>query len=310
MKDALVGYTGFVGSNIAAKHSFTALYNSQNIREAYGTRPDMLIYAGVPAAMYLANKFPDKDLLIIQDAIKNITKIQPKNVVLISTVAVYDNPIDAYEDTIIDDKKLTTYGRNRRLLEKYVEEHFKHSLIIRLPALFGMNLKKNFIYDFIHLVPKMLARDKFEELVGKDDLIKKYYTLNDNGFYELINVSSVEENRLKNYFREIGFSALNFTDSRSIYQFYNLAYLWKDIVTALSNKISKLNVATEPLQVADLFNFITGQTFCNTLNRKPYHYDIKTNYANLFNGGNGYLYDKSFVVSDLKKFIVEQGGRV
>ncbi|MEG2500937.1 MAG: NAD(P)-dependent oxidoreductase, partial [Oscillospiraceae bacterium] len=36
MKTALVGYTGFVGSNIAAAHPFDGLYNSKNIKEAFG----------------------------------------------------------------------------------------------------------------------------------------------------------------------------------------------------------------------------------------------------------------------------------
>lgn len=44
MKTALVGYTGFVGSNIYAAGSFDGAYNSKNIEEAYGTNPDLLIY--------------------------------------------------------------------------------------------------------------------------------------------------------------------------------------------------------------------------------------------------------------------------
>ena len=49
MKTALVGYTGFVGSNIYAAGSFDGAYNSKNIEEAYGTNPDLLIYAGLRA---------------------------------------------------------------------------------------------------------------------------------------------------------------------------------------------------------------------------------------------------------------------
>ena len=37
---------------------------------------------------------------------------------------------------------------------------------------------------------------------------------------------------LKIIFKELGFSALNFTDSRSRYQFYYLRNLWADINTA------------------------------------------------------------------------------
>lgn len=37
---ALVGYTGFVGSNIYAAGTFDAIYNSKNIADAFGTNPD------------------------------------------------------------------------------------------------------------------------------------------------------------------------------------------------------------------------------------------------------------------------------
>ena len=35
---ALVGYTGFVGSNLYASASFEAVYNSKNVTDAYGTK--------------------------------------------------------------------------------------------------------------------------------------------------------------------------------------------------------------------------------------------------------------------------------
>ena len=46
---SLVGYTGFVGSNIykSAGGRIKGLYNSKNIEDAYDTTPDLLIYAGV-----------------------------------------------------------------------------------------------------------------------------------------------------------------------------------------------------------------------------------------------------------------------
>lgn len=46
--ESLVGYTGFVGSNLAESHSFDGLYHSKNIEQAYGTKPELLVYAGVP----------------------------------------------------------------------------------------------------------------------------------------------------------------------------------------------------------------------------------------------------------------------
>ena len=70
--ESLVGYTGFVGSNILSEHKFEGLYDSKNVTEAYGTNPDLLVYSGVPAQKFLANKKPEKDFEIIKNAINNI----------------------------------------------------------------------------------------------------------------------------------------------------------------------------------------------------------------------------------------------
>ena len=54
---ALVGYTGFVGSNLysRARNRIKGVYNSQNIEKAYGLEPEVLIYEGLRAEKYLAN---------------------------------------------------------------------------------------------------------------------------------------------------------------------------------------------------------------------------------------------------------------
>ena len=64
MKDLLVGSTGFVGGNLIDSHQFDSACHSSNIFEYFGTNPDLCIYAGVPAEMYLANSNPESDLEI------------------------------------------------------------------------------------------------------------------------------------------------------------------------------------------------------------------------------------------------------
>ena len=61
--DLLVGSTGFVGGNLLAKHTFAAACHSSDITAQYGTRPDLCVYAGVPAAMFLAKPVCDEDRL-------------------------------------------------------------------------------------------------------------------------------------------------------------------------------------------------------------------------------------------------------
>ena len=258
---SLVGYTGFVGSNIASNFKFDNLYNSKNIEEAFGTRPDLLIYSGVIAEKFLANNEPEKDLEIIKNAFDNIKKINPKHVVLISTIDVYKNPVDVDESTVIDTDNLHAYGFNRYHLEELVANEFENHTIIRLPGLFGENIKKNFIYDLINVIPSMLNEEKFMQLFSKDNFIKDYYLRQENGFYKCKQVAEFERNELKQYFNKIGFSALNFTDSRGVFQFYNLDYLAEHIKIAIKNNIKLLNLAVEPVSVNEIYKAIKDTNF-------------------------------------------------
>lgn len=303
---ALVGYTGFVGSNIyaAGKEKITGLYNSQNIESAYGTQPELLIYAGLRAEKYLANNMPEKDMELILQAEENIRKIAPKKLVLISTIDVLKKPVGVDETSVVETDGLQAYGYNRYQLELWVRENYPDALIIRLPGLFGQNIKKNFIYDFINLIPFMLNREKFEELSEKDPEIKKYYFLQNNGFYK-VQVSDDERDSLKERFRNLGFSALNFTDSRSVYQFYNLANLWKDIQTALSAGITLWHPATEPVSAGDLYFYLCEKPFENHLGGVPADYDFRTIHANVFGGKDGYICSCSEIVQEIKEFVFQ-----
>lgn len=297
---ALVGHTGFVGSNIAACHGFDGLYNSQNIKKAYGTCPDLLIYAGVPAAKFLADKDPDGDMAVCQNAFENIKKIAPKKLVLISTVDIYQNPNGADENTPADAQNPSAYGRNRAALEKLVRAEYNDALIIRLPALFGTGLKKNFIYDFLHPAPSMLTQQKYDELSAKSELISQCYAAAQNGFYKLEN-ESVE---LVEYFQQSDFNSLCFTDSRAEYQLYDVSCLWRDISVALAANLTLLNITAEPLCAAAIYDALTyGGKFENILQKVPAKYDMKSKYAPLYGGENGYIYSADETLEALKAFV-------
>lgn len=300
--NALVGYTGFVGSNLYEHGRFDALYNSKNITEAYGTNPDLLVYSGLRAEKYLANNDPSKDMELIKEAEENIRKIDPKKLVLISTVDVFKKPLGVDEESPIDTDGLQAYGYNRYQLELWVRENYPDALIIRLPGLFGKNLKKNFIYDLINIIPFMLKAEKFNELSEKEPALKNYYQLQDNGFYK-VNVEGSDRENLKKMFLELGFSALNFTDSRSRFQFYDLARLWDDMNTALNAGIKLWHPATEPVSAGELYEYLMGKKFVNELNGVPADYDYRTVHADLFGGKNGYICDKDCVMEDIRRLV-------
>ncbi len=296
---SLVGFSGFVGSNLKEQGDFSQLYNSKNIGEAFGTSPDVLYYSGLPAEKFLADKFPDKDKERVLQAAENIKKINPKRVVLISTVDVYANTDNRTEDDL--SPSTAPYGANRLWLEQYVADNYSKHHIIRLPGLFGNNIKKNFIYDFIVFTPALLTGEKIAEFGSINSKIYDMYTKQDNGFYKLN--PDTDKTVAKQLFKELNFSALNFTDSRAVFQFYNLARLYTDINTAIAKDIKLLNLATEPISVAELYSYLTGETFVNELQKAPPYYNFKSRWYDLFDGKNGYLYNKESILLDIKNFV-------
>jgi dTDP-4-dehydrorhamnose reductase len=150
MNNALIGYTGFVGSTLSKQASFETFYRSTNIGEIAGQSFETVVCAGAPAQKWIANREPEADRKKIEGLIANLKLMTCKTFVLISTVDVFKSPLGVAEDTPIDESGLHAYGLHRRLLEKFIESHFTHSLIVRLPGLVGPGLRKNVIFDFLN----------------------------------------------------------------------------------------------------------------------------------------------------------------
>lgn len=150
MSNALIGFSGFVGSTLLKQAPFESLYRSTNIGEIDGKSFDTVVCAGAPAQKWIANREPEADRKKIEALIAHLKTIHCKTFILISTVDVFKNPLGVDEDTPIEEAGLHAYGLNRRLLEKFVESHFSHHLIVRLPGLVGPGLRKNVIFDFLN----------------------------------------------------------------------------------------------------------------------------------------------------------------
>lgn len=148
--NALIGYSGFVGSTLLKQAHFEAHYRSSNISEIEGSSFNTVVCAGAPAQKWIANREPEADLRIIEGLIAHLKTINCITFILISTVDVFKSSIDVDEDTPVDESGLHAYGLHRRLLEKFVESHFANHLIVRLPGLVGPGLRKNVIFDFLN----------------------------------------------------------------------------------------------------------------------------------------------------------------
>lgn len=159
MSKCLIGYTGFVGSSLLRQTKFNFIYRSTNIHEIVDKEFDCVVCAGVSAKKWLANKQPEEDWKNINYLIDCLLRIQTNLFILISTVDVYKNPVNVYEDSTPYQEGLHPYGLNRLRLEYFVRETFPNSLIIRLVGLVGPGLRKNAIFDIhnennVHLLNK------------------------------------------------------------------------------------------------------------------------------------------------------------
>jgi hypothetical protein len=306
--NALIGYTGFVGSNLEEQFNFDEKYNSKNINNIKGKEFDIIVCAGVRAEKYLANKYPDQDLDAIRDLIEILKTVKVKKFILVSTIDVYREPYDVDENTVITEDGLHAYGLNRRYLEKWVVNNYEDYLIVRLPALFGKGLKKNFIYDMQTRIPTLIMENKMLELLDQatknETLLENYEKDINNNYVLKSKISNEERKKLVNELEKIGFTSLVFTDSRSTFPFYDLNSLWNHIQIGIKNNLKVLNLAVESLSAKEIAGNCFKKEFNNYIsNREPVNYDMKTIHYKLFGGCNGYIYNKHEVIKQIEEFI-------
>ena len=118
-----------------------------------------MIYSGVNASKYHADRNPIEDKLHCLRAYDIFKNICSDHKILISTI----DASDSFDQS-------TAYGDNRRLLELKIlkdEDLSKNSKILRLPALYGSTVKKNAWYDAVKGADLISLND---DLVSKIDL--------------------------------------------------------------------------------------------------------------------------------------------
>lgn len=189
--DALFGYTGFVGSNLATQHDFQAKFNSRNTDSARDGVFGTAVFAAAPAEKWRANQNPEADLENTHSLIDLVRSITAERFVLVSTVDVYPTPVGVNEHTIPDTAVLHPYGLHRLYLEQAVREAHPDALIIRLPGLFGPGLKKNVIYDLMY--------DNQVELINPGSVFQ-YYDVTQ--LWELIQIATTHHLPLVNLVSE------------------------------------------------------------------------------------------------------------
>lgn len=151
--NVLIGNTGLVGSVLKERIKFDYEFNSKNINEAEALPNGCNLYlACLPATKWLVNKEPLLDLLNMFSIINRIKHISFSRIFLFSTIDVYNNSeVHSDEDTILTFNALN-YGNNRYLFEILVNDSLKYEdlKILRLPALYHKNIKKNILFDLLN----------------------------------------------------------------------------------------------------------------------------------------------------------------
>jgi hypothetical protein len=254
--DALIGHTGFVGSNLAAQRTFEANFNSKTIGDIRGQAFGTVVCAGVQAQKWWANQNPQADWDGIQALIDRLDSIQAERFVLISTVDVFLPPIGFTErQTDLDDPALHAYGKNRLKLEAWVAERFATANVVRLPALFGPGLKKNIIFD-------LMTDNQVEKIVPN-----------------------------------------------SSFQWYSLDRLGADLATVEANDLDLVQLVTEPLPTQDILStFFPDAKVAAPVEPAP-AYDLKTEHAAVFGGGDGYIASRDTVLAELGAYLEKARGQ-
>jgi len=304
--DALIGSTGFVGGHLSAQHAFGAGYNSRTISQASGRAFDTVVCAAAPGSMMEANRFPDRDADRIGGLIDHLSRIAARRFVLVSTIAVFADFTAA--DT-------TAYGANRRALERACAERFDQCLVVRLPALFGAGLKKNFLFDILNPMPSMLGEAPLQSLRERlpadlaarlDDLYRPDPAL---GLF-VIDRDALEDTGRRADFDEavtaLGLSAIQFTNPASRFQYYAMDRLWADIGVGLENDLEVLHLSPEPLAAGWVFEAATGRTMPET-GARVHQEDMRTRHAGLWGREGGYISGADDVLSDVAAFCARRG---
>lgn len=311
--DALIGHSGFVGGTLALQHNFAAKFNTSNIDLISDQAFDVVVCAAAPGSMFMANQEPERDKAQIEALIERLHGLRTERFVLISTIAVLADFASGEDEATEAFQQNLAYGRHRRLLESFCENRFSNCTVIRLPALFGPGLRKNFIFDLLNPAPTMLNRSRFEMLLERvpaahRDLLCRLYTSDPSGMY-VIDRHALnrlgDRLQLEEVIQSAELSAIQFHHPDTTYQYYNLSRLWRDISLAIDFDLECVHLATEPLRAGDIHARLLGHDMQKN-DARLHHEDMHTRHAPLWGREGPYLESASQVLDSLEIFFASQ----
>lgn len=312
--DGLIGHTGFVGGALLRQASFEKCYNSANIAAIAGEAFGTLVCAAAPGSMLEANRAPERDAAQIEALMAQLAAVRAERFVLISSIAVLADFAGGDDEGTTAFQQTLAYGRHRRMLEAFVEERFPRSLIVRLPALFGAGLRKNFLFDLMNPVPSLLPEARHADLVAALPANLAGWT---KGLYAPDPVTGMlkleraalnaapRRAALEDAVTELGFAATQFHHPETTYQYYDTSRLWQDIGIALQAGLTHLHLVAEPLNAAAIHARLTGRPMPETPARL-HREDMRTRHAGLWGAQGPYQFSAAATLDRLAAFFASE----
>jgi nucleoside-diphosphate-sugar epimerase len=164
LKITIIG-KGFLGKNLLDHYNQYdyQIFDSKNIASLSKQNHDIIFCAAPSGKKWLVNQNKEQDLSNILSLIDILKFTKFKKLILFSTIDVYNH------SCIIENENSTNYshepyGQNRKILENEITKLSGENHIIRLPALFGKHLEKNYIFDLLNnnMLDKIKTNSSFQ----------------------------------------------------------------------------------------------------------------------------------------------------
>jgi hypothetical protein len=97
--------------------------------------------------------------------------------------------------------------------------------------------------------------------------------------------------------------ALPLTHHASVFQFYDMSRLWRDLAIVLTAGVPLVHLATEPVSAADVARECFGVEFSNCTPASPAQYDFRTVHGHLFGSGTHYTASRDEVLEGIRSWL-------
>lgn len=96
------------------------------------------------------------------------------------------------------------------------------------------------------------------------------------------------------------------THHASIFQFYNMANLWRDLQIVRASEVALINFATEPVQAADVARHSFDIEYTFETEKPPVRYDMHTRHGSLFGLAGPYMLAAEDVYTQIRAFAAQE----